>query len=65
MNIFVCICFSIENKKRVVWKLSFAANSEESEENIIEDERQERSGEWENKEEYYCILLLGDYVIVT
>lgn len=43
----------------------FAANSEESKENVIEDERQELSGEWENKKEYYCILLLGDYVVVT
>jgi hypothetical protein len=37
--------FSIENKKRLVWELSFAANSEESEESIIEEERRERTGE--------------------
>lgn len=65
MNISVYICFPVENRKRIVWELSLAANSEENKENAIEDERKEGSEEWENKEEYFCLLLHGDYVIVT
>jgi hypothetical protein len=65
VNNSVCIGFSIENKKRIAWKLSFAANSGKMKKTfVIEDERQVSSGEWENKGSitlYFLVIV----VIVT